>query len=205
MRKRWADPKYREAMRFQRQREIENNPERKAALMAARDAYWADPKNVQKQSDLAKEFMRDPERRKHLAELAARQMADPQRRDQQASLVSEMRRQGKFKESELEKIVAGLLAAIGIEFSSQARIRGYSGVPDFLLVNYSIVIEVDGEYWHSMPGVLEKDKKKDRRLRTLGYSVLHFTEKDIKRRLNLVERKLMKKIKQREVDMGRSR
>lgn len=47
--------------------------------------------------------------------------------------------------------------------------------PDFLLAN-NVIIEVDGENWHTP----EKDKLRDAELLAVGYRVFHFTGKDIK-------------------------
>lgn len=49
--------------------------------------------------------------------------------------------------------------------------------PDFILPEYNIVIECDGEYWHQDA---EKDLKRQREIEQMGYRVLRFAEKRIR-------------------------
>jgi len=65
----------------------------------------------------------------------------------------------------------------GLDFIEQANIGPWSC--DFLLPDHKIVIEADGEYWHSIPKTIMKDRRKDLWLRSKGYSVLHFEGKRI--------------------------
>lgn len=51
---------------------------------------------------------------------------------------------------------------------------------DFYLPQYHLIIECDGDYWHNLPNVIEKDKKKDHWLYVHNYKLLRLTEKDIK-------------------------
>ena len=50
---------------------------------------------------------------------------------------------------------------------------------DFLLEKYKTVIECDGEYWHLIPKNIERDKRKDILLQSLGYKVLRFTGNEL--------------------------
>lgn len=50
---------------------------------------------------------------------------------------------------------------------------------DFLLQNYKTVIECDGEFWHLLPKVVDRDKRKDILLQSLGYKVLRFTGNEL--------------------------
>ena len=40
--------------------------------------------------------------------------------------------------------------------------------------------QIDGEYWHSRPGMPERDRKKDGYLKSHGYTVLRFPEAAIR-------------------------
>lgn len=51
--------------------------------------------------------------------------------------------------------------------------------PDFLIESKKMVIEFDGDYWHSKRQ--NKDAYRDRILRESGYTVLHIPEKDFKK------------------------
>jgi len=65
----------------------------------------------------------------------------------------------------------------GLNFIEQANIGPWSC--DFFLPEHKLVIEADGEYWHSIPKTMMKDRRKDLWLRSHGYSVLHFEGKKI--------------------------
>lgn len=45
---------------------------------------------------------------------------------------------------------------------------------------YNAVIEVDGDYWHSLPDVKEKDTRKDKYLKSKGINVMHIKECELK-------------------------
>lgn len=51
---------------------------------------------------------------------------------------------------------------------------------DFAVPEAMLIIECDGDYWHNLPGVKRKDAHKDKYLRACGYTVLRFTESQIK-------------------------
>jgi very-short-patch-repair endonuclease len=60
---------------------------------------------------------------------------------------------------------------------------------DFLLEKYKTAIECDGEYWHLIPKNIERDRRKDVLLQSLGYKVLRFTGNELDK---LDENKLSK-------------
>ena len=51
---------------------------------------------------------------------------------------------------------------------------------DFL-INDNIIVECDGDYWHNLPNIKEKDKIRDENLRNNGFIVLRFWEHEIKK------------------------
>lgn len=63
----------------------------------------------------------------------------------------------------------------GITFVKQQVIDGL-WVVDALVPGARIVIECDGEYWHSLPKMIERDKKKDAYLKSRKYKVFRFPE-----------------------------
>lgn len=77
-----------------------------------------------------------------------------------------------------EKIVRGLLDKVGVEYKQEYKIGKYWA--DFYLPKYNAVIEVDGDYWHSLPDVKEKDTRKDMFLKSKGISVMHIKECELK-------------------------
>jgi hypothetical protein len=56
--------------------------------------------------------------------------------------------------------------------------------PDILLPDYKIVVECDGDYWHSFEDRQTRDAYRDMVFETNGYIVLHFTETEIKKNLS---------------------
>lgn len=50
---------------------------------------------------------------------------------------------------------------------------------DFLLPEYGIVIECDGDYWHNLPEVKTRDKSKNAYIKACGYSLCRFWESEI--------------------------
>jgi len=80
--------------------------------------------------------------------------------------------------SSLEVEVAEALSALGIEYVAQFRPEGYSRVYDFLLPP-ATMIEVNGDYWHSLPGVPERDAEKAAWAQCNGYRLIVLTESAI--------------------------
>lgn len=52
-------------------------------------------------------------------------------------------------------------------------------VADFYLPEYNIIIECDGDYWHTRPEVMEKDIRKNSFIKKQGYSLYRFWESEI--------------------------
>lgn len=78
--------------------------------------------------------------------------------------------------SRLEGIVVEALIEMAIPFEQQHRIGKYR--VDFLLAP-NICLEVDGEYWHSLPGIPEFDARRDAWIESQGYQVVRLAEKDV--------------------------
>ena len=64
----------------------------------------------------------------------------------------------------------------GYQFLRQRPIDWF--IADFFCKELKLVIEVDGKY-HSWEETIEKDKRKDSRLKKLGYRVLRFTDEEV--------------------------
>lgn len=78
----------------------------------------------------------------------------------------------------IEVAVRCVLTEIGIQFEEQKQI-GY-WLADFYLPNHNLVLECDGDYWHSIPKTVKKDTKRDKWMKANGYKVLRLTEHAIK-------------------------
>lgn len=66
-----------------------------------------------------------------------------------------------------------------IKFKREVKFKRFH--VDFLLEKYKTVIECDGEYWHLIPKIMERDKRKDILLQSLGFKVLRFTGSELKK------------------------
>lgn len=97
------------------------------------------------------------------------------------------------KRTGLEKTVESMLISLGIRLQSEVGMGSY--VVDFLLPDFGVVVQADGDYWHANPTVyLEADLTNRQRTRRrldrscdsflggLGYRVLRLWENDIKNR-----------------------
>ena len=78
----------------------------------------------------------------------------------------------------IEKTVKRWLEGRGIKFIPQYPLRG-GYIADFALVNKKIIIEVDGERWHSGKKKVKKDRFRDYILKRAGWTTIRVKEKDI--------------------------
>lgn len=80
------------------------------------------------------------------------------------------------RESVLERRVREILEKLDIPFTKEKRFGKYS--VDFYL-GYKISLEVQGDYWHSIPERIKTDRRKKAYLESLGHTVLVIWEKDV--------------------------
>lgn len=83
----------------------------------------------------------------------------------------------KANPSSIETTVALLLDSLGVAYIPQYRIKRY--IVDFFIPSKNLVIECDGDYWHSLPGRVESDRKKDEYLASIGVQILRLPETQI--------------------------
>lgn len=82
------------------------------------------------------------------------------------------------KNTDIENIVSNLLKESNIEFQAQKQIKRIA-IVDFLIKG-KVVIEADGDYWHSTDKQKEKDIKRDKVLSKMGYIIIRFLGSEIK-------------------------
>lgn len=82
------------------------------------------------------------------------------------------------KRSSLEIKVEKKLTDLGFNFESQKRIGQW--LTDFYISDLNLVIECDGEYWHSLPDVIIRDKRKNAWLKKNGYKLIRLKESEIR-------------------------
>jgi len=93
----------------------------------------------------------------------------------------------------IERKIRTLLINNNIPFVEQFNLDNRF-VFDFKLLYSNILIECDGEYWHSFNKRKELDKVKDEEANNFGYDVIRFAEKDIKNNIGICEKIILNKI-----------
>jgi very-short-patch-repair endonuclease len=81
-------------------------------------------------------------------------------------------------ETSLEAKVRTQLERADLPFAQECRVGKWS--VDFLVMD-RWVVEADGDYWHARPGVPERDKRRDRAMRAMGYTVIRLAEREVGR------------------------
>ena len=87
-----------------------------------------------------------------------------------------------FKDTKIELSLCKELASRGVIFEKQKPIKyGLYGVtfPD-VFIKPNICIYADGEYWHSRPGVKERDERINNGLALEGYKCFRYSGNEIK-------------------------
>ncbi len=81
----------------------------------------------------------------------------------------------------IERAIEEMLDSLGVQYESQKHIDQY--IVDIFIPSKGLIVECDGDYWHSLPRVLKRDKERDKYLRGLGYQIVRIPEHKIKRGL----------------------
>jgi len=84
-----------------------------------------------------------------------------------------------YRETSIELIARGWLDEWEIEYIPQYQVGRV--FIDIALLQWKVAIECDGDYWHSKPGQIVKDKKRDKFLNINGWYVLRLKENDIRK------------------------
>lgn len=106
---------------------------------------------------------------------------------------------GSFKKTSIEKIMEDLLKEMNLNYKYSFVLKNhqYDFLLDFLLIDYKIIIECDGDYWHANPKFypdpkdwqierMKIDREKDRIATENKYKILRFWEDDIKNNIDFV-------------------
>lgn len=93
----------------------------------------------------------------------------------------------------IEKLMWCTLSKLGLKFKFCPVLCGF--VPDFVLENFKLIIECNGKYWHSLPEVKRRDRRKRYRFKKAGYTVLAFTDQQIRKSPQVVIDKILEKVR----------
>jgi very-short-patch-repair endonuclease len=77
--------------------------------------------------------------------------------------------------SSTEWVVVDELDRRGLVYKHSSKLGKF--VPDFIVGE--VVIEVDGDYWHNLPGMFERDAMKDAYYQDRGYRVIRIWEHEV--------------------------
>jgi very-short-patch-repair endonuclease len=94
-----------------------------------------------------------------------------------ADVIESKARKMPYSNTKIELLMQAELTRRGIPFKSSHQLFEKYNVDIFIEPN--IVIECDGEYWHSLERMKLKDKRRDGALKTLGFRIYRFWGKDI--------------------------
>lgn len=75
--------------------------------------------------------------------------------------------------STLEEKMRKILQKTGVEFEREYKFGRFRA--DFFIKKLKLVIECDGEYWHMREIQKDRDRRKDRYLKELGYKILRLS------------------------------
>ena len=89
-----------------------------------------------------------------------------------------LQQQNSKEPTSIEKKVYEELKNRGLLFEKQYLVNGKFLV-DAYIPSLNLVIEADGEYWHSLPKVVKKDKAENAYLTKCGFNLLRLTETEI--------------------------
>lgn len=77
----------------------------------------------------------------------------------------------------IEISIKSLLDNLGIDYTEQEPMSSFSC--DFFIPSARLVIECDGDYWHSLPKAKARDKRKDKWLAENNYNIVRLPEHKI--------------------------
>lgn len=100
----------------------------------------------------------------------------------------------KSKDTSIEIKIEKELKRNHIYYQKHVSLCGIT-VPDFYLPDYKIAIYADGDYWHNLLVVKNRDEKQNRILKQKGYQVLRFWEHEINRSVGECVNKVKEYIK----------
>jgi len=89
-----------------------------------------------------------------------------------------------------EKKLLGILKEhkFNYRFVGSGKVWVAGHVPDFVHRTHNLIIEYDGNYWHSREESFERDKKRNKDYRLRGYKLLILRTDDLKNESKLIEK-----------------
>ena len=121
----------------------------------------------------------NPHKNKTLNQIYGKEKAKELRQKYRQNAINTLNKLKKSKISKAELILKRYFIKNNINFIHQWKYK--YGITDFFLPDFNMIVECDGEYWHSKPDYIKRDKKKRDYLKRKGYLVfVHSSEKLVK-------------------------
>ena len=95
--------------------------------------------------------------------------------------------------TDIERKIWKLLDSLNIDYRSNVKIGLL--LPDIVVDSDKLIIECDGEYWHSGEENEERMRRRDKQFLELGYNVIHLNGSLINKNIDLCKEIILSKIK----------
>jgi very-short-patch-repair endonuclease len=82
-------------------------------------------------------------------------------------------------QTSIELRMQKLLDELNIRYETQKPIGRY--IVDIYIPGFNLIVECDGDYWHSLPERKKHDQKRNAWLRSQGYKIIRLWEHEIKK------------------------
>jgi very-short-patch-repair endonuclease len=202
---RWQDPKFREKVlskfrdpeyrekRSKITKMLWQDPEYREKIIRQMEIVYKSSELREKNSQITKMLWQDPEFR----EKVLSKVKSLEHRKKVSERVKMLWRNSEYREkvvrswlekagsrpNGLEKAVCELLQSYFPEewrYVGDGKVFIAGFVPDFIHKEENWIIEVNGSYWHSLPEMQERDKKKREIYERCGYKVLEVWESEVR-------------------------
>lgn len=164
----------------ERERASEHSKKHTAARKAGRLTASADPAWRAEYSQLMREVMTTPETRAKSSAAHKKWWASlpEEYKSAHVSRLVNWTANNQRAGTRIEIAVKQALVDSGVEFAHQYVVD--RAILDFYIPSLKLNIECDGNYWHSLPGAKQRDRRRDSWLRSQGIRVVRLTETAIK-------------------------
>jgi len=187
-------PEYKQKMSDRKKEQWQDESYREMQLTARKNSESYQNRHIQQSKTLKQTYIDHPEIKKQISDTLKQTLSENpeiierQKKSYKENFTAEERSERSRKAvlvsrknqkaiSSIEKKFAKELENRNIYYIQQVPILEKFRV-DFL-INDDIIIECDGDYWHNLPNIKEKDKIRDEILTKNGFKVFRFWEHEI--------------------------
>lgn len=174
----WYRPGYREDM-ISKQKEVWKKLGYKENILAKLQEIWNRPGYRENQSQKQAEFWSDPENRKKHGEIMSAVFSGDDNKS--------------YKRTSIESAVISMLDSLSMVYEEQKPIGHY--LFDLFIPSHNLLIEIQGEFWHSYPRSKSRDASKFTYIDEYfpDFRILYLYERDF-RNHEIVKQKLIQEL-----------